>query len=256
MILAIDIGNSNIVIGLFDGTDNLCNVIRLSTNKKGTADEYASLFKNTLDIHSVEISKIKGSIISSVVPPLTKNIESAVKMLISKDPIIVDPGIKTGIDIRIDNPAQLGSDIVANAVGALKLYEKPIIICDMGTATTLSIIDKNSRMLGGIIYPGVRTSLDALSNNAAQLPHISIQIPDKVIGTNTIDSMRSGIVHGTASMLDGMIERMEEELGETATVVVTGGLAESICKKTKHKVIYDATLQLKGLYYIYIMNSK
>ncbi len=254
MILAVDIGNTNIVMGVYDG-DELKFISRIMTSREKTSDEYAVFIKEVLALYDIDTKILEGSIISSVVPPVSKVVAPAVKRLIGKEPLIVGPGIKTGLSIKIDNPAQLGADLVADAVGAAELYPKPIIIIDMGTATTVSVVGKSGEMLGGAIIPGVKTGLEALSSKAAQLPVISIEAPDKVIGTNTLDCMRSGVVFGTASMLDGIIDRINDEIGDKCTVVATGGLSEEIVRHTKRDIIHNPQLLLHGLKALYRKNS-
>lgn len=253
MILTVDIGNSNIVIGVFEN-EKLKFISRISSNIDKTADELAVMMNEIFEIRDIDRSKITGSIMSSVVPALTQNLIAAIKLLTGNEPIVVAPGIKTGLNIRIDNPAQLGSDLLVDCVAAAAMYPKPVIVADMGTATTLSVVDEGNNMLGGVIMPGVKTALNALTAKTAQLPQISIESPKKVIGTNTNDSMRSGVVFGNASMLDGMIERFENELGKEAFVVVTGGLSEEISKHTKRRVVHNPDLLIQGLYILYKKN--
>ncbi len=254
MILAIDVGNSNIVLGGYS-QDTLLFTVRVSSDVSKTSDEYAVQIKSVLTIHNIEPEQITGSIISSVVPQITLSLRDALVTLTGQKPMIVEPGIKTGINIRIDNPAQLGSDLLVDSVAAAALYPLPAIVIDMGTATTLGVVDQGNAMLGGAIFPGVRVSVNALSNQTAQLPYISIQSPKRAIGANTIDCMQSGMVFGTASMLDGMIDRFQEELGKKCTVVATGGLAEEICRHTRHKIHYNPNLLLEGLHIIYKKNT-
>ena len=255
MVLTIDIGNTNIVLGVFE-EDNLRFISRLSTQAgMQTADEVAIKIKAIFEIRKIDCSKITGSIVSSVVPAVNNSICDAILLITGKKPFMVGPGIKTGLNIRIDNPAQLGSDLLVDCVAASNLYEKPVIVADMGTATTLSVVDENNCMRGGVILPGIRTSLNALIEKTAQLPQISISSPKNTIGTNTNDCMRSGIVYGNACMLDGLIERFEAELGKPAFVVATGGLSEEICKHTKKKVLHNPNLLLEGLYILYKKND-
>ncbi len=254
MLLAIDIGNTNIVLGGIS-EDKIYFIARLYTEKRMSYDQYTIQIKNILDIYNINIKNIDDCIISSVVPPVLDAIKQAVKTLVKKDPMIIGPGIKTGLNILMDNPAQLGSDLVVNSVACLNEFKPPLIIIDMGTATTISVIDKNKNYIGGCIIPGVKISLNALSSMTAQLPHISLDEPKKTIGTNTIDCMKSGIVLGSASMLDGMIDRIEEDLGSDATVIATGGIANHIIPFCKKDIIYDDNLLLKGLYIIYIKNK-
>lgn len=253
MILAVDVGNSNVVLGVWE-KDALRFVSRLVTDKLRTEDGYAADLKSIFELYGVERSDFEGAIISSVVPQLSKPMEHAVQKLIGKKPMVVGPGIKTGLNIRIDNPAQLGSDIVANAVAAIAKYPKPIIMFDMGTATTISVIDEKGYFLGGAIIAGVRISLDALSASAAQLPQIELSTPPDIISSNTIDCMKSGAMFGTASIIDGMSDRIEESLGQPATVIATGGNSGDIIPCCRHRVIHDANLLLEGLLRLYHKN--
>ncbi len=255
MVLTIDIGNSNIVLGVFDRRELLFTA-RISTDINKTADELAVMMNEIFTIRKLDSAAISGSIISSVVPALTGAMSTAAELITGKAPFLVAPGIKTGLNIRIDNPAQLGSDLLVDCVAAAAMYPKPVIVADMGTATTLSVVDEGNNMLGGAIMPGVRTALNALISKTAQLPQISIDSPKKAIGTNTNDSMRSGIVLGSAGMLDGMIERFEEELGREAFVVATGGLSGEICKHTRKKILHNPDLLLQGLYILYLRNNQ
>ena len=253
MVLAIDVGNTNIVVGVYDG-DQLCFISRLASDHNRTSDETAVQLKAVLSIHDIDINLIDGAIISSVVPLITGPLSSAIKILTGKKPLVVGPGMKTGINIGIDNPAQLGSDLLVDSVAASALYPKPLIVADLGTATTLTVVNDKNTIIGGAILPGVRTSLNALTANAAQLQQISIEPPKKAIGSNTIDCMKSGAVLGNASMLDGMIDRFNEELGMECFVVATGGLSEVISQHTKHKIVYNPNLLLEGLYILYKKN--
>lgn len=253
MILAVDIGNTNIVIGCCEGKD-ISFIERVSTNHSSTELEYAVSLKTILELYNIDIKTIDGAIISSVVPSVTNRMKSAIKKITSQDAMIIGPGIKTGLSILIDNPAQLGSDLVVDAVAAINEYGAPIIIFDMGTATTISVVDKNKNYVGGVIMPGVEISLNAMVSGASQLPKISLDEPKKLIGTNTVDSMKSGILYGTASGMDGLIDRIKAEIGE-ATVVATGGLAGSVVPLCKNKIILDDELLLKGLMIIYNKNK-
>ncbi|MBQ8297255.1 MAG: type III pantothenate kinase [Ruminococcus sp.] len=254
MVLAVDIGNSNIVLGCFEDNE-IKFVERLSTNQNSTALEYTVLIKTILELNSLSDYPFEGAIISSVVPSVTQTVKEAVFRLIGKHAMIVGPGIKTGLKIMLDNPAQLGSDRVADAVAAINHYPCPMIIIDMGTATTISVIDSDKNFLGGMIIPGLRVSLDSLTNRTSQLPKISLDPPKKVIGTNTIDCMKSGIIYSNASSIDGIIERIQGELGEECTVISTGGLANTIIPFCKHNIIIDDQLLLKGLMVIYNKNK-
>lgn len=254
MILTVDMGNSNIVIGGIDGGHTYF-VERVTTNHGKTDLEYAVNIKDIMDIHGLPLSSIEGAIISSVVPPLTEVLLSAVKKICGKTPLLVGSGMKTGLNILMDNPKTVGSDLIVAAVAALKDYPAPIIIIDMGTATTMCVIDRAGNYIGGIIFPGLRVSLDSLSNHAAQLPYIGLNRPLKVIGKNTVDCMESGILYGNAAMLDGIIDRMEEELGQPASLVATGGLALGVLPLCRHKINYDDALLLKGLLILYEKNT-
>lgn len=253
MILAIDIGNTNIVIGCFD-KEKIIFTERVSTNHTATAIEYAISIKNILELHAIESSRINGGIISSVVPSVTATVKEAFTKIVGKNCMVVGPGIKTGLRIIIDNPAELGADLVVDAVGGLAEYEPPLIIIDMGTATTFSVIDRNKNYTGGLILPGVRVSLDSLVSGTSQLPKIGLEAPEKIIGKNTVDCMKSGIIYSAASGIDGLCERIEEELGEKATMIATGGLASTIIPFCRKKIIVDDELLLKGLRVIYRKN--
>ena len=254
MVLAADIGNSNVVIGCFE--DNEIKFIeRLFTNRNSTALEYAVLIKTVLELNGCAHTPFEGGIVSSVVPALTNVMKQAIEKLIGKPPLVVGPGLKTGLKINLDNAAQLGSDRVADAVAATTYYPCPLITIDMGTATTISVVDQNKNFIGGVIMPGLKISTDALAAKTSQLPHISLDPPRKAIGRNTVDCMRSGIILGTASTVDGLLTRIEEELGQTCTVISTGGLCKLVTPYCKHPVICDELLLLKGLMIIYYKNS-
>jgi len=255
MILAIDIGNTNIVIGCTQ-EEQVCFVERVSTNTSKTELEYVVEFKTLFDLYHIKTEEITGCIISSVVPPLTNIVRAAMQKLLSICPMVVGPGVKTGLNILMDNPAQVGSDLIVNAVAALRYYEAPVIIIDMGTATTISVVDRKKNYVGGMILPGVRISLDTLTSRTSQLPKISLEAPKKIIGKNTIDCMKSGIILGQASCLDGMISRIREELGYPLNVVATGGLAGCIVPYCKEPIVCDNELTLKGLDIIYRKNTE
>ena len=253
MILAIDIGNTNIVIGCFEG-ERIVFTERLSTKHTATELEYAISFKNVLEIYGIKTNEIDGGIISSVVPSLTNIIKGAIAKLTPNKIFSVGPGLKTGLNIKMDNPAAVGADLVVGAVAAINEYEAPMIFFDMGTATTISAIDKNKNYIGTVIIPGLEVSLNSLVGGTSQLPKISLEAPEKVLATNTVDSMKSGILYSTASYIDGMIDRIAEEMGEIKTVVATGGLASAVIPLCKKKVILDDELLLKGLMIIYNKN--
>lgn len=254
MILAIDVGNTNIVMGFLDG-ETIAAKYRLSTNINETAEEYAIKLNSILEITHIRAEQLEGSVLSTVVPPLARTISKAVKLITGKNPIVVGPGVKTGLNIKTNNPAELGADMVVGAVAAIQKYTCPLILFDLGTATTASVIDRNGCFIGGAILCGVKTALNALSNGTAQLPQIDIAAPARAISTNTVDCMRSGTVYGTAAMIDGMVARFEQELGEKATVIITGGLGSSIAKYCTTHTIVDRDLLLDGLRMVYEKNT-
>lgn len=253
MILAVDIGNSNIVLGGFEG-QKLSFVSRLKTDRHRMRDDWAVVLSGALSLYGARAAQMEGAIISSVVPQVTGALADALESLCKKRPLVLGPGLKTGLDLRIDNPAAVGSDFVADAVGALAKYEKPVLVFDLGTATKVCVLNRAGQYLGGAIMPGVHMGLDALGSGTAQLPHIGLSAPGHVIGPNTVEAMQSGAVYGTASLLDGMALRIQEELGEKATVVATGGIAGSIVSHCRSEVVYDANLLLEGLLVIYRRN--
>ena len=255
MILAIDIGNTNIVLGCMEGEEIVVEA-RMATDLLKTSDQYCVELKNLLNLYEVELPAIEGVIISSVVPPVLNSCKTAVRKLTGKTPLVVGPGIKTGLNIQMENPAQIGSDLIVAAVAALSRFEPPLIIIDMGTATTITALDKVGAYVGGCICPGPKISAEALSSRTSQLPGISLESPKKAIAKNTVEAMRSGVMLGSACMLDGMIERMEQELGEQATVVATGGIARFVLPMCRRKIEYDRDLLLKGLAILYENNKR
>ena len=255
MLLALDVGNSNIVIGCIENGE-ITHVFRMVTNISKTEFEYAVEMKNILEFEGLDLKAFDGAIISSVVPPLVNVLKAAVKKITGKTALVVSAGIKTGMNILIDDPATLGSDLVADGVAAMTHYKLPVIVFDMGTATTISVIDQNGNFIGGALFPGVQLSMNALSSGTSQLPRVPIEPTGKVICANTIDCMKSGAIYGTASLIDGMVERIEEELGMKATVVATGGLSGRIVPYCKHKIHHDENLLLRGLAIIYEKNRR
>ena len=254
MLLAIDIGNTNITLGVYD-EQVLRFTSRLATDNMTTSDQYAIYIKNILEIHKCERNCIEDCIIASVVPTVCSSLKKAVSFLFDIVPLELGPGVKTGLNIKIDNPAQLGADLVAGAVGAINEYTLPCIVIDMGTATTLSVIDENATYRGGVIAAGVRLTLKALTENTAALPSVPISAPRSVIGTNTVDCMQSGLVFGAAAMLDGLIDKISLQLGAVPTVVATGGLSREIVCHCTHDIIYNENLLLEGLREIYERNK-
>lgn len=256
MLLAIDIGNTNIVFGCVNENDEVMLFERISTNHSATAAEYAVLMRNILLMNDFSISDIDAAIMSSVVPSVTATVRMAVRKLFEVDVMVVGPGVKTGLNILIDNPAQLGSDQAVDAVAAISQYPVPLIIIDMGTATTVSVVDKNKNYRGGLIMTGMGVAADALVARTAQLPKINFEAPENIIGTNTVDCLKSGLLYSNASALDGIIERIEEELGSNCTAVATGGLSELVVPLCKRRIIHDGDLLIKGLAIIYKKNRR
>ncbi len=246
MILAIDTGNTNIVLGCIENRE-IRAVARMATDVNKTDYEYAVGMKNVLAFAGYAPEDFEGAILSSVVWPLTSTLQRAVKLLTGLDALTVGKGLKTGLDIRLDDPGQIGADLVVGAVAALHLHRPPLIVVDMGTATTISAVDAQGRFLGGAIVPGLRLSMEALSGHTSQLPRVSLDAPARCIGTNTVASMQSGAIYGSAALLDGMIERMEAELGAPAAVVATGGLAGCVTPFCRREIRYEPDLLLIGL---------
>ena len=253
MLLVIDMGNSNIEVGIIEGEKILMSE-RISTDLKKTSTEYAVLLNTILRLRGIDTGLLEGGIISSVVPSLTFPLKEAVKLAAGFTPLAVAPGMKTGLKIRIDDPKTLGADMVVAAVAAIELYGAPNIVIDMGTATTITGIDEKEQFIGGAIVPGVAVSLSALANSTSQLPMIGLEKPGKAIGTNTVDCMKSGVIYGQASLLDGMIDRMTEEMSGDPKVIATGGLAKVIVPYCRHRIILDNELMLHGLRMIWEKN--
>lgn len=253
MLLTIDVGNSNIKFGVYDG-DELHRIIKLSTDSHKTADEFAVELYTLFQVYSVDSFCIDGCIICSVVPRITKRLKAAVKSVTGVDALVVGPGIKTGVNIRIEDPSTLGADLVTGCAAAMSIFDTPCIVISMGTATAMCIIDKDRVMQGVTIAPGVSISLEALTNRGALLPSIELKAPENVIGKNTDESIRSGVVIGTACMIDGMIDKIEEKLGYKCSVVATGGIAPMIVKNCKHDILLKDDLILEGLRIIYGKN--
>ena len=255
MLLAIDIGNTNILIGGIRD-DQIVFKARIATDRTRTSDQYGVEIKNMIEALGQKISDISDCIIASVVPPVFNSVRTGVMKILGKQPMVVGPGLKTGLNIHMDVPSQVGSDRIVIAVAALAEYKAPLILIDMGTATTIEVVEPENRYLGGVIFPGVKVSLDALTSRAAQLPGISLDQPRQVIGKNTVDCMRSGTMYGNAAMIDGLIDRIEEELGHSSTIIATGGLAQFITPLCKREIIFEKDLLLKGLNLIYKKNKR
>ncbi len=253
MILTADIGNTNIVLGIFDG-DRVVLESRMDTDKNRMADQYAVTMAQIFDLYSLKSSDIEGAVISSVVPPVSDQLRAAIKKVFGIDPIMVGAGIKTGLNIVIDDPSTLGADLACGGAAARELYPLPCIVIDLGTASKVYAINKDGAFIGGIIAPGIKISLEALANGTMSLPMISLEGKTDVIGTNTVDCMRSGILYGHAGMLDSFIDRFGEKLGKS-TVVVTGGFGALIKDYCRNDFILDQQLVLKGLKIIYDKNK-
>lgn len=254
MILVFDVGNSNVVLGIYRGR-SLEESWRVSTDRRRTTDEYAILIKNLFQFSGRQFSEIRAVVISSVVPPLMPVLEELSQRYFNIEPVVVGPGVKTGISIRYENPREVGADRVVNAVAAYELYGGPLIIVDFGTATTFCVISANGEYLGGAIAPGIGISTEALFQQAAKLPRIELVKPKSVIGKNTISSMQSGIIYGFIGQVDGIVERIKAELGCDAFVVATGGLAELIAAESKTVNKVNPILTLEGLRIIYERNQ-
>lgn len=255
MILAIDIGNTNIVLGGIED-DNILFEARIATDLIKTSDQYCAELKNMLELFEVKREQIRGSIISSVVPPVLNSFKTAIRKLTGCHALVVGPGIKTGLNIRMDNPAEVGSDLIVAAVAAIAEHGAPLLLVDMGTATTITAVDGSGSFVGGCICPGVKISMEALTGRTAQLPGISLEEPPMAIGKNTRDCMRSGIMFGAAGQIDGLLDRMEEELNAPAKIILTGGISKFIQPLCKHEMIYERNLMLKGLNLLYKRNVK
>ena len=219
----------------------------MATDLIKTSDQYCAELKNMLALFEVTPEMIDGSIVSSVVPPVLNSVKTAIRKLTGKTCLVVGPGIRTGLNIRVENPAEVGSDLIVAAVAAIQEYGAPLLLVDMGTATTITAVDASGTFLGGCICPGVKISMEALTGRTAQLPGISLEEPQRAIGRNTRDCMRSGIMFGAAAMLDGLLDRMEAELGVPVKVIATGGIARFVIPLCRRKMIYDRSLMLKGL---------
>lgn len=255
MILAIDAGNTHIVLGCLEAKRTR-TLARISTDPTKTTHEYAILIRDVLDFECIDIRELEGAIISSVVPAVTNTLRAAVRLLCRKEAMVLGDGIETGLNIRIDKPEQLGADLAVGAVAALALCPPPLIVIDIGTATTITVIDKEGAFRGGTISPGPVLSMKALAGSTAQLPEISVDVPKHCIGTDTISCMHSGAIYGAAAMLDGLIERMETELGYSATLIATGGLAACVLPHCHREIHYEPDLLLNGLKVIWDKNKK
>ena len=256
MVFAIDGGNTHITFGCVNENNVAEPIFRIPTDRTETEFGYAAKMKQVFELCHVNASAFDGAIISCVVPPVTDTLVRAVKLLTGLDALVVGAGIKTGLHICINDPGTVAADLVASAVAAKEVYSLPCVIVDMGTATTLTVVDEKARYIGGAILPGVGLSLNALAEGTALLPHIEIIPPRKAIAANTVDSMKSGILYGTAGSIDGLLDRFAEELGrEPASIVATGGMSRLISAHCRHEITVDETLLLKGLAIIWRKNQ-
>lgn len=255
MILAIDVGNTNIVLGGIE-QDEILFEARMATDLIKTSDQYCAELKTMLSLFEVTPEMVDGTIIASVVPPVLNSLRTAIRKLLDKRCLVVGPGIRTGLNIRMDNPTEIGSDLIVTSVAGIAEYGAPLLIVDMGTATTITAIDSDGVYTGGCICPGVKISMEALTGRTALLPGISLDEPQKAIGKNTRDAMRSGIMFGAAAMLDGLLDRMEAELGAPVKVVATGGISKFVIPLCRREMIYDRRLMLKGLNLLYHRNVR
>lgn len=254
MILAVDIGNTHVVFGGFVD-DNLVFTARIATDTEGTEDEYASKLMNIMAVHNIDRDQIDGAVISSVVPPLTSIMKKAISFIFDVKVIVVGPGIKTGINLHCDVPSSVGADIICCCVAAHNIYGSPSLIVDMGTATKMILVSDDGAFEGVSIIPGVMLGLNALSDGTAQLPQVNLENPGRVIAKNTVDCMKSGVIYGSASMVDGMIDRAFEEFGKEVPVYATGGLASTIVNYCHREITLDKDLVLLGLNIIYKKNT-
>ncbi|HEX2053831.1 MAG TPA: type III pantothenate kinase [Actinomycetota bacterium] len=254
MLLAVDVGNTQTHIGVFDGEDIVAQW-RTHTDRTRTADELALTFRQFLSLHQLSFDpQITGVVVSSVVPPLTAAIREMVERYFSFTPIVVEPGTRTGMPIHIENPGELGADRICNAVAGYALTGGPLIVLDFGTATTFDVISQRGEYLGGAIAPGVQVSADALAQAAARLPRVELVAPRSVIGKSTIECVRAGILLGSAAMVDGMVDRIRAEMKGEPQVVATGGLAPLVLEHCTTKARFEPTLTLTGLRILYERN--
>lgn len=254
MLLAIDIGNTNVVVGVFDGK-NLTANWRVGTNTQITSDEYAMIFKDLFNFAGLEFGRISGVIISTVVPPILPVMVEMARKYFRLEPMIVTHGIKTGITIRYENPKELGADRIVNAAAAYRFYGGPLVIVDFGTATTFCAVTKEGEYLGGAITPGIRISAEALFQRASKLPRVELIKPGSVIGGDTITAMQAGIIYGYAGLVDGIVGRMKKELSLEAKVIATGGLAELVSPETETIQEVRPHLTLEGLALLFDLNN-
>jgi len=255
VILVIDVGNTNIVLGIYKGKQ-LLHHWRISTNRSGTVDEYGITIHNLFQYAGISLEQIEGVAISSVVPPLMGLLEQLCAKYMKKTPLIVGPGVKTGLNIRYENPREVGADRIVNSVAAIEKYGSPLIVVDFGTATTFDYIDEEASYLGGAIVPGIGISTEALYQRAAKLPRIELTKPKSVVGRNSVTSMQAGIIFGYVGQVDGIVNRIKKEFNVTPKVIATGGLAELIFAESETIEVVDPMLTLEGLRLIYERNQE
>lgn len=255
MLLAVDIGNTNVVLGLYEA-EKLVQTFRVATVRSRTEDEYAVLLQQLLSLRKLSTKSVSAAIIASVVPQLTDVMVSAIRQAIGTQPLIVGPGVKTGISVLYDNPQDVGADRIVDAVAAYTRYQCGVIVVDFGTATTFNCVSPKGEYLGGVIVPGVKVSLEGLIQSAAKLRPVELTAPPHVLGRNTTHAIQSGAIHGYAAMVDGLVERLMSELPFPCRVIATGGLASLIGKHAKRIEDMDPNLTLEGLRIIYERNSK
>ena len=255
MLLTVDIGNTNVVMGLMEARGQLASVIRFPTDKRRTVEEFMESFEALVAMHGFDFSSVTGSIVSSVVPELTDSVVASVHAKTGEDPLVLRHDMDLGFKIDMDTPDKLGADMIADAAGAVRDYQGCLAIFDMGTATTCSVLTADKVYIGSIIMPGVVISQDALTAQASQLPFIKFEQPRALIGRNTVDCMRSGVVHANAAMIDGLLDRLEDELGQPVQGIATGGISKLIVPSCRRNVVHDPDLLLKGLWDIYSANA-